>query len=75
MTRLGQVLYADWKAEGIAEGQRCYLLSQIRKKINKGKSPEVIAEEVEESMETVIAFIKEISEAPCEQDESAAREI
>jgi len=66
LTRLGQVLYADWKAEGIAEGQRCYLLSQIRKKINKGKSPEVIAEEVEESMETVIAFIREISEVPCD---------
>ena len=66
LTRLGQILYADWKAEGIAEGRidgkRCHLLSQTQRKMGKGKNPETIAEEVEESVETVIAFIQEISD-------------
>jgi len=73
LTKLGQILYEEWRAEGIAAGraediatgriagERSHLLSLIQRKISKGKSPETIAEEVEESIETVIAFIREIS--------------
>ena len=65
LTKLGQILYEEWRAEGIATGriagERSHLLSQIQRKISKGKAPETIAEEVEESIETVIAFIREIS--------------
>jgi len=72
LTKLGQILYEEWRAEGIATGriagERSHLLSQIQRKISKGKAPETIAEEVEESIETVIAFIREISDGGQEED-------
>ena len=66
MTRLGQMLYADGRDAGRAEGGRAYLFSQVQKKMNKGKTLEAIAEDVEESVETVIALVKEMT--PAEQE-------
>ncbi len=46
-------------AEGHAEGQTDKLISLIQKKLEKGKSVEQIADEVEESVETVEKLIRE----------------
>jgi len=62
MTRLGQMLYAD----GRADGERAYLFSQVQKKMKKGKSFEEIAEDVEESIETVIALVQEMTQTESE---------
>ena len=39
--------------EGRAEGREAQLLAQIRKKMEKGKQIEVIADELEETIETI----------------------
>ncbi|XCP85247.1 Rpn family recombination-promoting nuclease/putative transposase [Roseburia hominis] len=44
------------------EGRNDLLKSQIRKKLIKGKSPEIIADEVEEELDTVLTIIQEITE-------------
>ena len=40
-------------AAGRAEGREAQLLAQIRKKMEKGKQIEVIADELEETIETI----------------------
>ena len=57
MTRLGQMLYNDWKEEG----ERLHLLMLVRKKLEKGKTLEVIADEVESDVETIEVLIEEMS--------------
>ena len=44
---------AKGRAEGRAEGREAQLLAQIRKKMEKGKQIEVIADELEETIETI----------------------
>ena len=56
MTRLGKMLYDD----GMAEGDKRRLISLVKTKLAKGKSIEVIANEVEETVDTVMALIKEM---------------
>ena len=57
MTRLGQMLYNDWKEEG----ERLHLLMLVRKKLEKGKTLEVIADEVESDVETIEVLNEEMS--------------
>ena len=52
MTRLGKMLYDD--------GSKDHLISLVKTKLAKGKSIEVIADEVEETVDTVMALIKEM---------------
>ena len=52
--------FAEGKEEGREEGREDKLFEMIRKKHAKGKSPEVIAEEVEEDLETVRALLKRL---------------
>lgn len=47
--------------QGEARGIHSQLLSQIQCKLAKGKSPEVIADEVEESVERVMKLIEELN--------------
>lgn len=56
MTRLGKMLYDD----GMAEGAKRRLISQVKTKLAKGKSVEVIANEIEETVDTVMDLIKEM---------------
>lgn len=62
MTRLGQMLYSDWKEEGREEGERLHLLMLVQKKLKKGKTLEMIADEVESDLETITVLVREISE-------------
>ena len=50
------------REEGREEGAKAKLQEQIRKKLEKGKSVEKIADELEESTETVEKIIKEMEE-------------
>ncbi len=60
-----QKVRSDSRTEGREEGVDIHLITQIHKKLKKGKTPEVIADEVEESVDTVrdviaaIAFVGE----------------
>lgn len=47
-------------AEGKEEGREEKLIEMIQKKYAKGKSPEVIAEELEEDLETVRELLKRL---------------
>lgn len=49
------------QAEGRAEGARIKMEELIRKKLKKGKSVEEIADDLEESVETIQELIEEIS--------------
>ena len=51
----------DAKAEGIAEGRNALLEEQVRKKLLKNKSPELIAEELEENIVTIKNIIENIA--------------
>ena len=51
----------DAKAEGIAEGRNELLEEQVRKKLLKNKSPELIAEELEENIVTIKSIIEKIT--------------
>ena len=62
MTRLGQMLYEDGKIEGKIEGRQEELIFLIRKKLEKGKTLNVIADEVESDLETVAVIIREMGE-------------
>lgn len=52
---------AEGRAEGRVEGVRFQLKEQIQKKLSKGKSIEVIADELEESVELVWQLVEELS--------------
>ena len=64
MTRLGQMLFYDGVTEGEvrgrAEGERVLLILQIQRKLEKGKSVKVIADEVEMDLETIAVLVEEI---------------
>lgn len=70
MTRLGQMLFYDGVAEGEvrgreggrAEGERSLLILQVQRKLDKGKTLEIIADEVEKDVETIAVLIEEINE-------------
>ena len=51
----------DAKAEGIVEGRNALLEEQVRKKLLKNKSPELIAEELEENIVTIKNIIENIA--------------
>ena len=51
---------AEGREEGRAEGREATLLDLIRKKTAKGKSPEVIAEELEEDAATIREFLRKL---------------
>ena len=52
------------RAEGRVAGSKERLVSQIQKKLAKGKSVEVIADEVEETVDTVLEIMKELKHTP-----------
>ena len=57
--------------KGQAKGEDIHLINQVYKKLQKGKSPEVIADEVEESVEIVgriISAIEAVSTDPFDPD-------
>ena len=49
----------EGRENGLREGRQEMLMSLIRKKLAKGKTPEEIAEELEESPETIEGLIRE----------------
>ena len=46
-------LICPWQGVHFTEGREAQLLAQIRKKMEKGKQIEVIADELEETIETI----------------------
>ncbi len=54
--------------QGVSQGETQYLISQVCKKLKKGKTPEVIAEEVEEDLETVLPICEVAWECAPEYD-------
>ena len=55
---------AEDLTEGRVAGSKERLVSQIQKKLAKGKSVEVIADEVEETVDTVLEIMKELKHTP-----------
>lgn len=53
--------YADGKLNGIEQGKKGLLKEQIKKKLAKGKSIEVIADELEEELPTIQTIINELN--------------
>ena len=53
--------YKDGRAAGKEEGLTEKLREQVSKKLQKGKSLETIAEELEESVETISRLAKELA--------------
>ncbi|XCP85249.1 Rpn family recombination-promoting nuclease/putative transposase [Roseburia hominis] len=51
----------EGREEGLKEGYSLKLKDLIKKKLLKGKSPEIIADEVEEELDTVLTIIQEIT--------------
>lgn len=56
-------LIEDGRMEGIAEGEFIMLLKMTKKKLHAGKTAEVIADELEESVDVIKMIIEEINEA------------
>lgn len=52
----------DARADGIEIGKRELLTEQIKKKLAKKKSPEVIADELEEDISTIQEIVKQIEQ-------------
>ena len=52
--------WTDGHSAGMEEGQAQKLITQIRKKLEKGKSVEVIADELEEPEESIRELIDKI---------------
>lgn len=57
------------RREGISEGETRKLISMVRKKIKKGKLTEMIAEELEEELKTILPIYELLSRYPEETDE------
>ena len=53
--------YADGKLNGIEQGKKGLLKEQITKKLAKGKSVEVIADELEEDVPAIQVIIDELN--------------
>lgn len=54
--------YTEGLSQGREEGLEYKLIEQVKKKLSKGKSPEVIADELEESAETIQRIIDSFRE-------------
>lgn len=54
--------YTEGLSQGREEGREYKLIEQLKKKLSKGKSPEVIADELEESVETIQKLIASLKE-------------
>ena len=52
----------DAKAEGIAEGRNELLEELVKKKLQKNKSPEIIAEELEENISVIQNVIMKVTQ-------------
>ncbi len=66
----------DVRAEGRAEGKLINLINQIRRKIAKGKTPEAIAEDLDEELEKVKRVYDVVSRHSPEDDiEEILREL
>ena len=50
------------REEGLSQGKEYKLIELLKKKLSKGKSPEVIADELEESVETIQKLIASLKE-------------
>ena len=68
-----ELVYAkdEGRAEGKAEGKKAQLIKQVCKKLKKGKTPDMIAEELEEDLTVIEGICTEAQKyAPdfdCEQ--------
>ena len=51
---------AEGFAEGVANGRNAHLEEQVKKKLAKNKTPEQIAEELEEDISTIQTIISKI---------------
>lgn len=54
--------YRDGEKAGIEQGEMLMLISMVNKKMQKGKSIEEIAEDLEEDRETIEKIVKVIEE-------------
>ena len=54
--------YADGHKAGLEEGDKARLISQIQKKLEKGKSVNKIADELEETVDVILALMKELEQ-------------
>lgn len=59
----------EGRKEGISEGEMLKLISQIQKKIEKDKSAETIAGELEEELETIVSIYEMVKMHPDETGE------
>ena len=60
MCNLSDLIEERGIEKGIIEGDRLRLFTQIQKKLTKGKSIEQIADELEETVETILPLYKQI---------------
>ena len=52
----------EGKEEGIEIGARMKLMEMVQKKLLKGKTPDIIADELEEEVETILEIIQKVEE-------------
>ena len=55
-----EMVRAEGREEGRAEGKKALLFSLVQKKLDKGKTAQEIAVELEESVETIESIIKQL---------------
>ena len=65
----------EGRAEGRAEGQYMKLIQLIRRKLEKGKTPDVIAEELEEEFSVVCMMCNAIQSNPDMDDEAVYQSL
>jgi hypothetical protein len=63
------------RRESRAEGSDILLITQIHKKLERGKNPETIADEVEESIEIVNQVVEAIRARANEDEEFNAQRV
>ena len=61
MCKALEEIFEDGKEKGIEEGADGKLKELISRKLQKGKNPETIAEELEDSVDTIRRLIQEMS--------------
>ena len=66
---------AEGRAEGRVEGKYILLIQQIRRKIEKGKLPEVISDDLEEELPLVRMIYDAIRNNPAADDESVCQTL
>ena len=62
MGGLGQSILDEGISKGIEQGTKYQLIHMVRKKMNKGKTPKLIAEELDEEPELVNQICRAIKE-------------